>query len=144
MKLGSIALGTVLLAASPTFASDKDSEVPGKKAHQALNMPINNSAASSVTNYTPDVLNRPANNNSVLNNNLGAPRGLGNILMNFPVIPGRYSNNQINTNNIQTSVSNVDFINNLAGPVTNTSVSIAGNSITAVAVGNIAVTIIRR
>ena len=55
-----------------------------------------------------------------------------------------YSNNQINTNNIQTSVSNVDFINNLAGPVTNTSVSIAGNSITAVAVGNIAVTIIRR
>jgi hypothetical protein len=143
MKLGSIALGTVLLAASPTFASDKDSEVPGSKAHQALNMPINNSAASSVTNYTPDVLNRPANNNSVLNNNLSAfPRGLGNILMNFPAIPERVSTNQIN--NIQTTVSNVNFINNLTGPVTNTSVSVVGNSVTAVAVGNIAVTIIRR
>jgi hypothetical protein len=62
--------------------------------------------------------------------------------MNFPAIPERVSTNQIN--NIQTTVSNVNFINNLTGPVTNTSVSVVGNSVTAVAVGNIAVTIIRR
>ena len=152
MKTSLLALGATLLVASPTFASDdKDNKGtpsvnPTSITYQVLNSQTNSGTVTSTINYAATVPASAVLNGSsiVLNNNSVHSQAFGNITQNVinSIIPVGVTNNQTNSGSVTSTVTNARIGPDLVGTLTNSSISVTGNSITAVAVGNSSSTIL--